>query len=245
MPLASAAPWPLLLVAATPQDLEARAAFLEESKAEYDDPGPIFDCVVWRGKSGGVHPEGAGDETGKGAEEEEERWWAAIDTAEDGDLSGVVPMTDFDKVRKAFFRGLRVPLERQDPFGVQGRDTFAGAIASMETFRTLGLKERKMSARVSHGDWSSVLDLVLPFTSRSMRTLGCATRVWAALLGDWSLVAALGCACLVVQVPLVRVSDARKAFRLSRSWNPPRARSKPHPVYPAGVSAGNRSIRTL
>ncbi|CAN0084155.1 unnamed protein product, partial [Scytosiphon promiscuus] len=29
------------------QDLEARAAHLEEAKANLDDPGPVHDCVVW------------------------------------------------------------------------------------------------------------------------------------------------------------------------------------------------------
>ncbi len=66
------------------QDLEARAAHLEECKANLDDPGPLHDCVVWRGE-GGV--EGGG-----------EGWWAAIDTMEDGDLTEAVAMTDFDKV---------------------------------------------------------------------------------------------------------------------------------------------------
>ena len=66
------------------QDLEARATHLEECKANLDDPGPLHDCVVWRGE-GGV--EGGG-----------EGWWAAIDTKEDGDLTEAVAMTDFDKV---------------------------------------------------------------------------------------------------------------------------------------------------
>lgn len=68
------------------QDLEARAAHLEERKANLDDPGPLHDCVVWKG-GGGV--DGGG---------EEERWWAAVDIKEDGDLTQAVAMTDFDKV---------------------------------------------------------------------------------------------------------------------------------------------------
>ncbi|CAN0239672.1 unnamed protein product, partial [Hapterophycus canaliculatus] len=61
-------------------DLEARAAHLEEAKANLDDPGPVHDCVVWRGG-------------------EEAVWWAAVDTKEDGDLTEAVAMTDFDKAR--------------------------------------------------------------------------------------------------------------------------------------------------
>lgn len=66
------------------QDLEARAAHLEECKASLDDAGPLHDCVVWKG-DGGV--EGG-----------EEGWWAAVDTKENGDLTEAVAMTDFDKV---------------------------------------------------------------------------------------------------------------------------------------------------
>lgn len=69
-------------------------AYLEECKADVDDPGPLHDCIVWRGGIGG----GCGD---KGREEEvkeKERWWAAVDTAEDGDLSEAIAMTDFDEV---------------------------------------------------------------------------------------------------------------------------------------------------
>ncbi|CAN0310611.1 unnamed protein product, partial [Laminaria digitata] len=68
------------------QDLEARAAYLEECKSNLDDPGPLHDCVVWKGGGGGV---------GKGLEGGEDMWWAAVDTAEDGDLSQAVAMTDF------------------------------------------------------------------------------------------------------------------------------------------------------
>ena len=82
---------PLILLS---QDLEARAAYLEESKSNLDDPGPLHDCVVWKGGGGGV---------GKGAEGVEDMWWAAVDTAEDGDLSQAVAMTDFDKVIGVFF----------------------------------------------------------------------------------------------------------------------------------------------
>lgn len=81
---------------ASRQDLEARAAFLEECKSDYDDPGPLFDCVVWKGKCG----DGGGVKEGSGeGKEDGEAWWAAIDTAEDGDLTEAEAMTDFDKVR--------------------------------------------------------------------------------------------------------------------------------------------------
>ena len=46
--------------------------------------------MVWKGGGGGVE---------KGADGEEDLWWAAVDTEEDGDLSQAVAMTDFDKVR--------------------------------------------------------------------------------------------------------------------------------------------------
>lgn len=72
------------------QDLESRAAYLEECKSSLDDPGPLHDCVVWKGGGGGV---------GTGEEGEDDMWWAAVDTEEDGDLSQAVAMTDFDKVR--------------------------------------------------------------------------------------------------------------------------------------------------
>lgn len=78
------------------QDLEARAAHLEECKANLDDPGPLHDCVVWKG-GGGV--DGSG---------EEERWWAAVDIKEDGDLTQAVAMTDFDKVRMCVAASQRV-----------------------------------------------------------------------------------------------------------------------------------------
>lgn len=58
-----------------------------------DDPGPLHDCVVWRGARGGD-----GDEGGDGGD----GWWAAVDTKEDGDLSEAVAMTDFDKARGVF-----------------------------------------------------------------------------------------------------------------------------------------------
>lgn len=71
------------------QDLEARAAHLEECKANLDDPGPLHDCVVWKGGGGGVDGGGGGGEEG---------WWAAVDTKEDGDITQATAMTDFDKV---------------------------------------------------------------------------------------------------------------------------------------------------
>lgn len=73
------------------QDLEARAAYLEECKGTMDDPGPLHDCVVWKG-FGGLEEADVGEGAG------EERWWAAVDTEEDGDLTEAVAMTDFDKV---------------------------------------------------------------------------------------------------------------------------------------------------
>lgn len=74
------------------QDLEARAAHLEEVKSSLDDPGPLHDCVVWKGY-GGVEGQSG---------EKEELWWAAVDTREDGDLTESVAMTDFDKVCASF-----------------------------------------------------------------------------------------------------------------------------------------------
>eukprot|EP00903_Cladosiphon_okamuranus_P011552 g10875.t1 len=73
------------------QDLEARAAHLEECKANLDDPGPLHDCVVWKGNGGDVGVEGHSGE---------ELWWCAVDVNEDGDLTQAVAMTDFDKLRQ-------------------------------------------------------------------------------------------------------------------------------------------------
>lgn len=56
------------------EELETRLAQLNELQEKYDDPGPIFDCVVWN--DGAV-------------------WRAAIDTDEDGDLADEQALTNY------------------------------------------------------------------------------------------------------------------------------------------------------
>ncbi|EMR08359.1 hypothetical protein PNEG_03199 [Pneumocystis murina B123] len=56
------------------QDLEAQYDVLKDMMCNYDDPGPVFDCLVWHdGKN----------------------WRAVIDTDEDGDLTHKKPMCDY------------------------------------------------------------------------------------------------------------------------------------------------------
>jgi tripeptidyl-peptidase II len=59
-------------------DMEARVAQLAEAAKAYDDAGCLYDCVVWH---------------------DGERWWAALDVQEDGDLRAFEPMTDY-RVRR-------------------------------------------------------------------------------------------------------------------------------------------------
>ncbi|KTW27743.1 hypothetical protein T552_02182 [Pneumocystis carinii B80] len=56
------------------QDLEAQYDVLKEMMSNYEDPGPIFDCLVWHdGKN----------------------WRAVVDTDEEGDLIHKKPMCDY------------------------------------------------------------------------------------------------------------------------------------------------------
>ncbi len=59
-------------------DMEARVAQLAEVGKAYEDAGCVYDAVVWH---------------------DGERWWAAVDVREDGDLRGFEPMTDY-RVRR-------------------------------------------------------------------------------------------------------------------------------------------------
>lgn len=61
------------------EELSRRVGMLEELQEDYDDPGPVFDCVVFHD----------GDD-----------WRAVIDTDEDGDLSDEKAMTNFRKERE-------------------------------------------------------------------------------------------------------------------------------------------------
>ena len=63
----------------TREDLETRLAQLEALQKDYDDPGPIFDCVVFH--DGDV-------------------WRAAIDTDEDGDLADEKLLTNYKLERQ-------------------------------------------------------------------------------------------------------------------------------------------------
>lgn len=60
-------------------DLDRRLAALDALQEEYDDPGPIHDCVVWH---------------------DGEVWRAAIDTDEDGDLADEKALTNFRTERQ-------------------------------------------------------------------------------------------------------------------------------------------------
>lgn len=60
----------------TKEELEARLEVLESLNDSYDDPGPVYDCVVWN--DGNL-------------------WRVAVDTDEDGDLTEETVLTDYDK----------------------------------------------------------------------------------------------------------------------------------------------------
>ena len=62
------------------KDAAAALEVLGGIDADYDDPGPIFDCVVWQGPDG--------------------EWCAAVDSAESGDLSGAAAMRRFGLARQ-------------------------------------------------------------------------------------------------------------------------------------------------
>ncbi len=66
-------------VALAGEELESRVELLEKLAKDYDDPGPIFDCVVFHD---GTH------------------WRALIDTDEDGDLDDEKAMTNFRTERE-------------------------------------------------------------------------------------------------------------------------------------------------
>ncbi len=59
-------------------DQEARVAQLGEMAKNYDDAGALYDVVVWH---------------------DGERWYAAVDVQEDGDLTGFKAMTDYHVAR--------------------------------------------------------------------------------------------------------------------------------------------------
>jgi tripeptidyl-peptidase II len=61
------------------KELEARQQVLQSAQGDYDDPGPIFDCVTFH---------------------DGERWWAVVDTDGDGDLRNEQPLTDFHHQRQ-------------------------------------------------------------------------------------------------------------------------------------------------
>ena len=66
-----------LAVAAGKEDIEdckARIAQLDSFEKNLDDPGPLLDCVTWHDR---------------------QMWQAIVDTAEDGDLCSMEPMTDY------------------------------------------------------------------------------------------------------------------------------------------------------
>lgn len=61
------------------KDLQARLTVLEELSKSYEDPGPIYDCVVFFDGS---------------------KWRAAVDTAESGDFTGVPALTNYKDERQ-------------------------------------------------------------------------------------------------------------------------------------------------
>lgn len=62
-----------------PDELSARLAQLQVAAQRYDDPGPVFDCVVFH---------------------DGDRWRAVVDTDEDGDLTDEKLLTDFHAERQ-------------------------------------------------------------------------------------------------------------------------------------------------
>lgn len=72
-------PKPTTEVLKTRDDIKARIAAAEALQGGYDDPGPIFDCVVWN---------------------DGEKWRAVIDTDEDGDLADEKVLTNFRDERE-------------------------------------------------------------------------------------------------------------------------------------------------
>lgn len=61
------------------EDIKARIALLGVFEKEYDDPGPIYDCIVFH---------------------DGERWQAVIDTTETGDMRGLQPMANYAHARQ-------------------------------------------------------------------------------------------------------------------------------------------------
>ena len=61
------------------EEMQARIDVLEQAQKDYDDPGPLYDCVVFH---------------------DGENWRAVIDTDEDGQLAEEAVMTDFHKERQ-------------------------------------------------------------------------------------------------------------------------------------------------
>jgi tripeptidyl-peptidase-2 len=61
------------------EDLAARLEQLEALAEEYEDAGPVYDCVVFN---------------------DGERWWAALDTDEDGDFNDETTLTNYRDERK-------------------------------------------------------------------------------------------------------------------------------------------------
>ncbi|MEZ6052871.1 MAG: tripeptidyl-peptidase 2 [Planctomycetaceae bacterium] len=61
------------------EEMQARIDVLEDAQESYDDPGPLYDCVVYH---------------------DGEVWRAVIDTDEDGQLTDEVSLTDYHKERQ-------------------------------------------------------------------------------------------------------------------------------------------------
>jgi len=62
------------------EDMKETLAQLEAADKDYDDPGPISDCVAWRDGEG--------------------QWWGAVDTSCAGDLSQAEAMTNYRTLRQ-------------------------------------------------------------------------------------------------------------------------------------------------
>jgi len=60
-------------------EIKARVAVLKSLEKDYDDPGPIYDCIVFH---------------------DGERWQAVVDTSGTGDMRGQEPMTNFAHARQ-------------------------------------------------------------------------------------------------------------------------------------------------